>query len=153
MPKEVFEDQLKMMKNEKKPINVCDHEVDHSKSGEALRKTQKKTCESTPERKNNNFFMRASEIKKALLSRQPMIVLMYKEALLNTNELTSSLPSVVFDLLQVYDDVFPEELPHGLPPIRGIEYQIDLVPGASLPNKAAYGTNPKETKELQRQVT
>ncbi|XP_010551214.1 PREDICTED: uncharacterized protein LOC104821901 [Tarenaya hassleriana] len=152
-PKEVFEDQLKMMKNEKKPINMCDHEVDHSKSSEALRKTQKKTCESTPERKNTNFFMRASEIKKALLSRQPMIVLMYKEALLNTNELTSSLPSVVFDLLQVYDDVFPEELPHGLPPIRGIEHQIDLVPGASLPNKAAYRTNPEETKELQRQVT
>ncbi|KAH9734668.1 hypothetical protein KPL71_017451 [Citrus sinensis] len=29
-----------------------------------------------------------------------------------------------------FDDMFPNEDPNGLPPIRGIEYQIDLVPGA-----------------------
>ena len=40
----------------------------------------------------------------------------------------------------------------GLPPIRGIEHQIDLIPGASLPNRAPYRTNPEETKEIQRQV-
>ncbi|KAL1220391.1 RNA-directed DNA polymerase-like protein [Cardamine amara subsp. amara] len=52
-----------------------------------------------------------------------------------------------------YRDVFPKESPDGLPPIRGIEHQIDFVPGASLPNKPAYRTNPMETKELQKQVT
>jgi hypothetical protein len=36
--------------------------------------------------------------------------------------------------------------------LRGIEHQIDLIPGAMLPNRAAYRTNPKETKEIQRQV-
>ncbi|WVZ58309.1 hypothetical protein U9M48_008590 [Paspalum notatum var. saurae] len=51
-----------------------------------------------------------------------------------------------------YADVFPAEIPPGLPPIRGIEHQIDLIPGASLPNRAAYRTNPEETKEIQRQV-
>ncbi|XP_056852848.1 uncharacterized protein LOC130502047 [Raphanus sativus] len=40
----------------------------------------------------------------------------------------------------------------GLPPIRGIEHQIDFVPGSTLPNRPAYRTNPVETKELQRQV-
>jgi hypothetical protein len=49
-------------------------------------------------------------------------------------------------------DVFPSELPPGLPPVRGIEYKIDLIQGASLPNHAAYRTNPDETKEIQRQV-
>ena len=39
-----------------------------------------------------------------------------------------------------------------MPPIRGIEHQIDLIPGAPLPNKAAYRCNPEETKELQRQI-
>ena len=43
-------------------------------------------------------------------------------------------------------------MPSGLPPIRGIEHQIDLIPGASLPNRAPYRTNPEETKENQRQV-
>ncbi|XP_062114189.1 uncharacterized protein LOC133825231 [Humulus lupulus] len=51
-----------------------------------------------------------------------------------------------------FEDVFPEEVPHGLPPIRGIEHQIDFVPGGSIPNRPAYRSNPEETKELQRQV-
>ncbi|PKI51805.1 hypothetical protein CRG98_027805 [Punica granatum] len=49
-----------------------------------------------------------------------------------------------------YEDAFPEETPHGLPPIRGIEHQIDFVPGATIPNRPAYRSNPEETKELQR---
>ncbi|KAH9698112.1 Endonuclease [Citrus sinensis] len=51
-----------------------------------------------------------------------------------------------------FDDVFPNEVPNDLPPIRGIEHQIDFVPGATIPNRPAYRSNPKETKDLQRQV-
>lgn len=36
--------------------------------------------------------------------------------------------------------------------MRGIEHQIDLIPGASLPNRPPYRANPEETKEIQRQV-
>uniref|UniRef100_A0A2N9I1W6 Reverse transcriptase domain-containing protein n=1 Tax=Fagus sylvatica TaxID=28930 RepID=A0A2N9I1W6_FAGSY len=53
---------------------------------------------------------------------------------------------------QEYEDVFPNDVPSGLPPIRGIEHQIDFVPGATIPNRPAYRSNPEETKELQRQV-
>uniref|UniRef100_A0A2N9IIS4 Reverse transcriptase RNase H-like domain-containing protein n=1 Tax=Fagus sylvatica TaxID=28930 RepID=A0A2N9IIS4_FAGSY len=64
---------------------------------------------------------------------------------------------------QVYEDqlklkseefahVFPKEMLNELPPIRGIEHQIDFVPGAAIPNRQAYRSNPEETKELQRQV-
>ncbi|XP_048619950.1 uncharacterized protein LOC125590429 [Brassica napus] len=49
---------------------------------------------------------------------------------------------------QEYRDVFPEDNPIGLPPFRGIEHHIDFVPGATLPNRPAYRTNPVETKEL-----
>jgi len=55
-------------------------------------------------------------------------------------------------LIQDFSDVFPDDLPPGLPPVRGIEHHIDLLPGAALPNKPAYRCNPTETKELQRQV-
>jgi hypothetical protein len=62
------------------------------------------------------------------------------------------IPPVVTKLLQDYADVFPKELPPVLPPIRGIEHQIDLIPGSQLPNHAPYHTNPDETKEIQCQV-
>jgi hypothetical protein len=47
---------------------------------------------------------------------------------------------------------FPAEIPPGLPPLRGIEHQIDLIPEPTLPNCVTYRTNPEETKEIQRQV-
>ena len=55
-------------------------------------------------------------------------------------------------LLQGFEEVLPEDIPPGLPPIREIEHQIDFTVGASIPNRPAYRTNPNETKELQRQV-
>ena len=79
-----------------------------------------------------------------------MIILLHKEAFLNTNELDLVLPSSVVSLLQEYEDVFPEETPHELPPFRGIEHQIDFMPSATIPNQPAYRSNPEETKELQR---
>ena len=48
--------------------------------------------------------------------------------------------------------MFPNDVPSELPPIRGIEHQIDFVPSATIPNQPAYRSNPEETKELQRQV-
>jgi len=54
--------------------------------------------------------------------------------------------------LQDFEDVFPDEVPSGLPPIRGIEHQIDLIPGVSLPNCPPHRTNPEETKEIERKV-
>ncbi|XP_022682409.1 uncharacterized protein LOC111257333 [Setaria italica] len=82
---------------------------------------------------------------------QVLIILVCKDTLLSANDLTS-VPSVVARVLQEYEDVFLEEAPAGLPPLRGIEHQIDLVPGAALPNRPAYHTNLEETKEIQRQV-
>ena len=117
---------------------------------------EKKRADSAKERKierKTNFYAKASEIKRAMFLNQPMIVLLYKETFLNTNEIDPALPSSVVSLLQEFGDVIPEDIPCGLPPIRGIEHQIDFIPGASIPNRSAYRTNPEETKELQRQVS
>ncbi|KAK1602097.1 hypothetical protein QYE76_017140 [Lolium multiflorum] len=70
-------------------------------------------------------------------------------AKINDNAYSIDLPEDEFGEFQ---DVFPDELPHGLPPLRGIEHRIDLIPGAPLPNRAAYRTNPEDTKEIQRQI-
>jgi hypothetical protein len=71
-----------------------------------------------------------------------------KHALYSIEVASIALPPAVANLLQEYMDVFPLELPPGLPPVRGIEHKIDLIPGASLLNCAAYTTNPDETKEI-----
>lgn len=36
--------------------------------------------------------------------------------------------------------------------MRSIRHHMDLIPGASLPNKAAYRLTPKKNEEIQRQV-
>ena len=73
---------------------------------------------------------------------------MYKEAFFNSDDLDSCVPSVVKVLLQEFKDVFSDDIPSGLPSIRGIEHQIDFVPRASIPTRPAYRSNHEETKEL-----
>ncbi|XP_072150840.1 uncharacterized protein [Setaria viridis] len=82
----------------------------------------------------------------------PCYALICRDMLFSMDDTSSTLPPTVTNLLQEFRDIFPAEIPPGLPPIRGIEHQIDFIPGASLPNRAANRTNPEETKEIQRQV-
>nr|GEV21615.1 hypothetical protein [Tanacetum cinerariifolium] len=50
-----------------------------------------------------------------------------------------------------FPDVFPEDLP-GLPPIRQVEFQIDLVPGAAPIARAPYRLAPSKMQELSTQL-
>ncbi|XP_074298843.1 uncharacterized protein LOC141629799 [Silene latifolia] len=104
---------------------------------------------STKRGKTASMTMLASEkeVDEAIANGNQVYLMVVNEAPSNGGKderLTS--------LLEEFKDVFPEELPAGLPPIRGIEHQIDLILGAPLPNKAAYRCNPMETKELQRKI-
>jgi hypothetical protein len=101
--------------------------------------------------KNHNMLVTKSDLYDMDVSTV-CYALICKDALFSIRDIASTLPPAVADILQAYEDVFPNELPPGLQPLRGIEHQIDLIPGESLPNRAAYRTNPEETKEIQRQV-
>nr|GFD04452.1 putative reverse transcriptase domain-containing protein [Tanacetum cinerariifolium] len=48
-------------------------------------------------------------------------------------------------------DVFPDELP-GIPPVREVEFNIELIPGAEPISKAPYRMAPVELKELKDQL-
>jgi len=55
------------------------------------------------------------------------------------------------DVVSEFLDVFPDDLP-GLPPDREVEFQIDLIPGATPVAKAPYRLAPTEMKELMSQL-
>ncbi|GJS46014.1 putative reverse transcriptase domain-containing protein [Tanacetum coccineum] len=54
-------------------------------------------------------------------------------------------------VVQEFPEVFPEDLP-GIPPTRQVEFQIDLVPGATPVARAPYRLAPSEMKELAEQL-
>lgn len=58
------------------------------------------------------------------------------------------MPVVIVSFLQGFKGVFLEEIPNGLSLIMRIDYQIGFIPEASIPERQAYKSNPKETKEL-----
>ena len=70
-----------------------------------------------------------------LHEEQPSYLVLCQETLTSSSSDSSfkDLPPCIVTHLQLFDDVFPKDGPHGLSPIRGIEHQIDFVPRASLP--------------------
>jgi hypothetical protein len=53
--------------------------------------------------------------------------------------------------LRYYRDVFPEEVPR-LPPRRGIDFSIEIAPGAMLVSKTPYRMSTPELVEIKLQL-
>jgi hypothetical protein len=96
--------------------------------------------------KNPCLLASKSNLAEIYVNITPCYAIVCKEVLFSFKDMPPSLPPAVANLLQEYMDVFPQDAPPGLPPIYGIEHQIDLITGALLPNRAPYRTNPEETK-------
>ncbi|GKC67876.1 putative reverse transcriptase domain-containing protein [Tanacetum coccineum] len=54
-------------------------------------------------------------------------------------------------IVKEFLEVFPEDLP-GLPPVRQVEFQIDLIPGAAPVARSPYRLAPSEMQELSDQL-
>nr|XP_027082279.1 uncharacterized protein LOC113704591 [Coffea arabica] len=131
-PAQVYEDQLKLQREcdihrQKRKQKTADPGKSSTSTSEPSTKGQVSTpsvthakSPTTPSTRKQNMIIKAKDVRKVVNSDQPE-----------------------------FEDVFPDEVPDGLPPIRGIKHQIDLIPGAPLPNKPAYRMGLKEKKELQ----
>ena len=95
-----------------------------------------------------------------LLNKKPFEAALREEKIVYVLTMTpSSSPSLEQEpspefqiLLKEFSDVFPSDLPPGLPPLRDIQHQIDFVPDANLPNRSHYHMSPSEHEELCKQV-
>ena len=76
--------------------------VNKKKRVKTKKKSEKKMESEKNERKTKkqgSFYAKASDVKNAFYTNQPIFVLLYKDVCFNTNELDESLPSVVVSLL------------------------------------------------------
>jgi len=63
-----------------------------------------------------------------------------------------NVPKALQPLLTEFQAIIPADLSEGLPPMHDIHHQIDLILGASLPNRPHYRMSPKKGLVLQEQV-
>jgi hypothetical protein len=79
------------------------------------------------------------EVKK---KEEPQFIVIRKPRIVLTSTRVDDLSEEVQKLLEEFADIVVDELPRSLPPIRSVSHHIDLIPGASLPNKATYRLTP-----------
>jgi hypothetical protein len=62
------------------------------------------------------------------------------------------IPQELAPILKEYKDVFPEELPEGLPPKRTVDHKIDLIAGAEPTWRAIYQLAKPEFEALKKEL-
>lgn len=55
-------------------------------------------------------------------------------------------------LVAEFSDVFPKQLPKGLPPSREVDHRIELIPGSTPPSRPTYRLSIAELSELKTQL-
>nr|XP_027090404.1 uncharacterized protein LOC113711436 [Coffea arabica] len=128
-PTQVYEDQLKLQREyeldrQKRKQKAADPGKCSTSTSEHSTKGQVSTPSVThdpaltkPNTRKRNMIIKAKDVRKLVNSDQPVLLLVCKHVLLNIDELNNALPSSVVALLQEFEDVFPDEVPDGLPPI------------------------------------
>jgi hypothetical protein len=71
-----------------------------------------------------------------------------KVILTNTN--LDDFSAGVKAMLDEFVDIIVDDFPNALPPIKSISHHIELIPGASLPNKMTYRMTPQENGKIKK---
>jgi hypothetical protein len=112
-----------------------------------------KDKEVKPEGRNIVLLMSGKELLTEVKKKEgPQFIVFRKPKIVLTNTRVDDFPGEIQELLEEFADIVVDDLPHSLPLMRSVSHHIDLIPGASLPNKAAYRLMPQENDEVKKQV-
>ncbi|CAL9026298.1 unnamed protein product [Prunus brigantina] len=120
----------------------------------AMATTQPPKQSVEPKTRSSSFLTLISneqELLEAVKEAECFCPLVLK-GLLKIGRGEGDIPQDVQQILNQFQELLSENLPNELPPMRDIQHQIDLVPGASLPNLPHYRMSPKENDILREQI-
>jgi hypothetical protein len=112
-----------------------------------------KDKELKPEVSNTVLLMSGKELLTEVKKKEePQFIVVRKPKIVLTSARIHDLPEEVQELLEEFADIVVDKLPRSLPLIRSVSHHINLILGASLPNKAAYRLMLQENEEVKMQV-
>jgi hypothetical protein len=112
-----------------------------------------KDKEVKPEVSNTVLLMSGKELLTEVKKKEePQFIVVRKPKIVLTSTRVDDLLEEVQKLLEEFVDIVVDELPHSLPSIRSVSHHIDLILGASFPNKSAYRLMPQKNEEVTRQI-
>jgi hypothetical protein len=112
-----------------------------------------KDKEVKPEVSNTILLMSGKELLKEVKKKEDtQFFVVRKPRIVLTSTRVDDLPDEVQELLEEFADIIVDKLPRLLPPMRSVSHHIDLIPGASLPNKSTYRLMPQENEEVKKKV-
>jgi hypothetical protein len=112
-----------------------------------------KDKEVKPEMNTTILLMSGKELLKEVKKKEDtQFIVVRKPRIVLNNTRIDDLPEEIQGLLEEFADIVVDKLPCSLPPIRSISHHIDIIPGASFPNKAMYKLMLQENEEVKRQV-
>ncbi|GJR90936.1 putative reverse transcriptase domain-containing protein [Tanacetum coccineum] len=98
---------------------------------------------------NNNAQGRAYMLRDRNAHQNPNVVTVFIAQIMEKKSDEKRLEDI--PVVREFPKVFPKDLP-GLPPIRQVEFQIDLIPGATPVARAPYRLAPSKMQELSNQL-
>jgi hypothetical protein len=91
------------------------------------------------ETRNTILLMSGKELLDEIKKEEDMqFVVVRKPRVILTNTSIDDLSKEIREMLENFTDIVVDDLPCSFPPIKSISHHIDLIPGVSLPKKAAY---------------
>ncbi|RDX69588.1 hypothetical protein CR513_51277, partial [Mucuna pruriens] len=138
----------KKSKNDSKKRKEKGKEKVGEKKKKKVRKKKNKSKRKEEKRKQS-LLVGCREVRRILLAKKEPLFAFRTNILLHASP-CDILPIGMGKLLKEFQDVFPKDIPYGLPLLRGIKHYIDLKIEASLLNRHTYRMILKEAKEIEK---